>query len=946
MSGIQRWKEFEDWVEFYMPGEFVRVGEGTYEKVMNFGGPGAAVEYHFYARVSKGSEKIISGVNVEEERFNPVNKVIDVKDTPPECAWVYLGYVKMGRNYRRVTIEAPDGLKGLTLLCILEVQRHLETGEIERRISRTELSPEPGSGVPLGGVGAGKIELCRDGLFRNITINGNIDTPIHRSEGSFFAVHAEIKGRASGRIITSESLHNLMPMYHLKYDGIYPQVMLKSEDDGFPLRVEVRACGTILPHNIEDSSLPLALFRVRLQTVAEEPVKAAIAFSMENFLGCGGAICSFEERNTFDEGYYELWEERAGNNERPWKEKKFSGLIFEGGDKKESRSQGQYLLATNRTVSSFLSNWHFEEQENVWLKFADTGILPGSKGGPSHGERTAGAIAVTVDVHPDKPEDVCFVFAWYVPCFRQIEGQDYGHYYNNRFSSAEKIGIYGLENFDRLERESLQVPELLLKSSLPSWLTKSLCNDAYVFSTGTWLTRDGRFSVNESPTHMFGCMGTLDQKLYANHYYTLFYPELDRTELLAFARSQGKDGGIQHDLGYGHLEQKGKPSRWPDLSSALTLLSLKHYHMTGDKEYIDEVYPYLVRALLEYQSGLDNDGDGIANINGTGNTFDAEKFEGTCSYIASLWLAALKALEELARCRGDVKTQEICRATFTKARSSAIKELWNGRYFVNYYDTTTKQSCPNSHFSQLAGEFFGRLCSLGPLYGDHYVRQGVLSTLHLNYPPSLKFPTNEATPDGKMPYRKMWGWLPHARVLLGALPMYFGFQEEGFDSLIRMERVITDVNNDNRWDQRLFYEPDTGREHWGRFYMTAPATWYVYQAMLGYTWNKPEGILGIMPNLPQKLLPFEGPMFLPGFWAWIRVNREMSRIEIEFLKKFDKGLMVRELRLWSKLGKPAVVVDDIPVSAKYLLTDSMGMEERYSCKIDINQADRLVIFRE
>ena len=34
------------------------------------------------------------------------------------------------------------------------------------------------SGVPLGGIGAGKIEFCADGRFTNVTTNNNWDCPI------------------------------------------------------------------------------------------------------------------------------------------------------------------------------------------------------------------------------------------------------------------------------------------------------------------------------------------------------------------------------------------------------------------------------------------------------------------------------------------------------------------------------------------------------------------------------------------------------------------------------------------------------------------------------------------------------------------------------------------------------------------------------------------------
>jgi len=48
---------------------------------------------------------------------------------------------------------------------IVQPSRHRATGRYE-------------SGVPLGGIGAGKIEFCADGRFTNVTTNNNWDCPI------------------------------------------------------------------------------------------------------------------------------------------------------------------------------------------------------------------------------------------------------------------------------------------------------------------------------------------------------------------------------------------------------------------------------------------------------------------------------------------------------------------------------------------------------------------------------------------------------------------------------------------------------------------------------------------------------------------------------------------------------------------------------------------------
>lgn len=937
MKTVKRWFEYEDWTEFYNRRQIFCTGKGIYQVLVNFGGPGGATPYHFYARVKKGKENCIKDIKVEGEEFTAKNEVISVPGTPADFNWVYLGFLKTRRGYRMVRIYAPEGLSGLERLCVLEVLERLQSGEIERRISLEPKGGEPLSGVPLGGVGAGKIEFCRDGLFRNITINGNIDTPVWRSEGSFFMVRVEGRFGALSRIISSHPLHNIAPVEKIEFTGIYPVALLRASDRDFPLCVEIDATGPIIPQDIKNSSLPIALFNVRLMSMSEEKIKATAVFCMENFLGCGGSIA---KKENWDKGYYEFWEERKGNTELEWKGDGCSGMLFTGGKKEEKRSQGEYIIATDFKVSSVMGGIQIDNMATVWEKFTDTGRLPGVSNMPSAGEPTSGAIAVELEIKPGEVWDIKFVFIWYVPYFSQTGDIDYGHYYTNYFSSAGEIAEYGLKNFNFLKSCASELPSLLQKSTLPQWFSKTLCNDAYIFSTGTWLTKDGRFSVNESPTHMFGCMGTLDQKLYGNHYYSLFFPQLDRTELLAFAESQGEDGGIQHDLGYGYIDQKGVSVKWPDLSSALVILSLKHYQLTADEEYIKRVYPHLVKGLFEFQLGMDTDGDGIPNISGVGNTFDAEKFEGTCSYIATLWLSALKSLEKIAVYLNDKNTAERCRQLFNKARESAIRELWNGRYFINYFDTTKKTGCINSHISQVAGEFFGRLCGLGPLYGDHYVRESINSMLALNYHPRFIFPVNEATPEGKMPGRAMWGWLPHVRVFLGGLPLYFGFSEEGMDILAKIDRVITEYNDDNRWDIRLFYEPDTGRQHWGRFYMTAPATWCVYQALLGYKIDKPAGLFEIIPNLPETLLPFNGPLFLPDIWMWLEVDKEKRSIRMKTLKKFTDKLIITRLHLPLWNGTLTVYADGIYKKIEHTGTCHRG--EAYKCEINIAEITELL----
>jgi hypothetical protein len=259
--------------------------------------------------------------------------------------------------------------------------------------------------------------------------------------------------------------------------------------------------------------------------------------------------------------------------------------------------------------------------------------------------------------------------------------------------------------------------------------------------------------------------------------------------------------------------------------------------------------------------------------------------------------------------------------------------LWHGTYFANYYDVQRGLRNDNSHFSQLAGEFYSLLLGLGPCYGEAYALSAQRAVLGLNYHPSLVMPTNEATPEGRVPRRDVHGWLPHARVYLGGLSFLLGMAEEGLAALERMDRALVEVNHDNRWDQRLFYEPETGEQHWGTFYMTAPATWYCYSALLGVLWDKPEATLGLTPHLPPSLLPFQGPVFLPDLWLWLTVSQEQGEMSLRRIKLFGDSLPVRRLRLPQRKGEPRVVADQRLVPTRRIGAGYGYVE--YACELDL-----------
>ena len=119
------------------------------------------------------------------------------------------------------------------------------------------------TGIPLGGIGCGKVDLCRDGRFRNFSANNNQDMPFEQPAGIDGAYLAVARGDDLVSI-TSAPVAGARPCKDLTFDGRFPQVQL-SAPGCFPgVDAHVTAAGMFCPHDLRRSSIPGMLVRWHL----------------------------------------------------------------------------------------------------------------------------------------------------------------------------------------------------------------------------------------------------------------------------------------------------------------------------------------------------------------------------------------------------------------------------------------------------------------------------------------------------------------------------------------------------------------------------------------------------------------------------------------------------------------------------------------------------------
>lgn len=586
------------------------------------------------------------------------------------------------------------------------------------------------AGVPLGGIGAGKLEINNKGKLVNLTIFGNAGDPIPRARGFHVFVMPE---DSEPFFLEKELIVYGMERYEsddLIYEGAYPFFRLRGRKG--KVTAELEGFSPIIPRNLEDSTLPAAGFAVRVSGSG----RGLVAVSFPNLVG-SSPVGRIDERVEGGVRFRNLrlldFDPRKGE----------VSLLT---DAKGARVVVQYNINLKPEIvlrSSSLKEAH--ESGEPWLS-----LMKGDEPEGDVHEVTglwddpAGMLILPYE----EGAEARFVVSWYATG-RWIQ-HPYGFYYHRRFSSSLEVGEYFLREFDRLRRGSLALHDI--KANLPDWLKDAIINSAYILSASTILDERGRFGIYEAP-EVCPCVGTIAALCYEGGSLPLVmhFPELEKEFLRLLANSMRDDGYVPHDLGLHSLDLPidgtTAPPRWKDTNPTFVLLVYRYYKFTGDLDFVRELYPRLLKAL-EWELRQDRDGDGVPETEGDGDTgFDTTPIKGVDSYTTSLYIASLLALREIARALGDEGTIRRLDGLVEKARK-VYASLYNGKYFIAWRSKDEERTF--LFMAQLVGEWWVELLGLEKIIDEEKISSALKHLLEVNGRASPYCTPNMVEEDGRV----------------------------------------------------------------------------------------------------------------------------------------------------------------------------------------------------
>lgn len=534
-------------------------------------------------------------------------------------------------------------------------------------------------------------------------------------------------------------------------------------------------------------------------------------------------------------------------------------------------------------------------------------------------EPPRGALCRTLTLSPGASEQVTFLLTWYFPNHLALRGaDDLGHAYENWFTDASDVAGYVAERLEDLRTRTDAFRQALYGGTLPDWLADAVNAQLTTFFKSSFYVRDGRFGIWEG----LGCCGlqTLDVTYYGSFPIVVLFPELEKAQMrmtaafqltrespryeeyfLAFPRNKAAfqerlaaDPSLATDrarrlevyreiaaqTGYDAVGRI--PHFFPgsfatvdayhmiDLMPKFALLVYRDYVWTGDREYLEEMWPH-VRAAIDHNIGQDEQrvglpyhyGNEATDIPISSQTYDVWDFLGYSAYVCSIWLASLRAAEAMARQVGDEEYAAKMAALFARAQVKMEELLWNGEYYDLWNDPLRGQRNEYCMADQLSGEWYVNALALAEILPADHIRSALAAVNRYNRLPERGL-VNGVLPEGK---QATWAeavfGLPRnlqsdtpwtgTEYAVASLFIQEGLVEEGLG-------IARDV-----YDRHQRLGLTWNHYECGSHYYRAMAIWAVLQSLQGLQWDAVAGRLTLAPALDGQ--KHRSLVAVPGGWG-------------------------------------------------------------------------------
>lgn len=641
---------------------------------------------------------------------------------------------------------------------------------------------------PLGGIGTGNVSLGARGELRDWEIF-NSPAKGNSLPNTFFALRVQspdgapivraLEGRLKPPFNLSHGYHpsqngGLPRFAHSTLRGEYPFAWVDLEDPAVPVRVNLEAFTPLIPLNPDDSGIPCAVLTYTIHNTSDQPVALTLV----------GSLCNPVGGVQFDP-FMNIAPSSRGRTKNDYRDDPLMrGLFMSAAEiDADDLSYGNVSLVTTHadvTVKpAWLRSGWWDFLQEFWDDLADDGLLNDLHyDEPSPDRRPdTGSLGVRAELQPGESQSFRFVLSWYFPNRRnswrsesQIEnaiserqstpGSMAGgtiprivrNHYAARFGDSWAAAAYVINEWDRLETTTRQFHRALFDSTLPQYVLDSVsANIVSVRSNTCFWLEDGRFYGWEGCFDDAGCCAGSCTHVWSYAYTVAFlFPSLEREMRRIEFLIETDDDGFMNMRNFKSMDEEflwvwggQKPEAAVDGQLGSILRAYREWQLSGDRAWLQSLWAGIKRSIDYASAHWDSDQDGVLDGK-MHNTYDIE-FYGPNPLSCINYLAALRAVEEMAKVLGDTSAAERCHQTFERGSQRLDELLWNGEYYIQLIDDVNAYKYQHGLgclSDQLIGQFHAHVLGLGDLLPGEHVRTAIKSVFDHNFRTSFEDHSN------------------------------------------------------------------------------------------------------------------------------------------------------------------------------------------------------------
>lgn len=822
------------------------------------------------------------------------------------------------------------------------------------------------SGMALGGIGAGCLELRKDGCFYNWSIFNNFPKetgpeftlPVASfadpmASNLFFKVRYQVEGEEpkmklfqlpdgmneGGQMGIAYYFPWMKSVAGIDYSARFPFAKLVFSDPEMPFEVSMTAWSPFIPHDVKHSSLPAVFFDFSVESRTTRRVSITLMMSARNTVGF----------DTFEKWYQT--EVHSSANALT------VNMTCEAMDTKAS-NWGQIALSSVAGDSTYYCGWssihpYYEyvlrnaDLPNLDLTLGTKDMkkpmpawMPELEGFNTIDAGTGKKVVKTDKYDPDsrlfctvgrsfdltrekQVQNHTFLYSWNFPNlyasngFRKRSDIIEGHYYSRFFDTAFEVAQYAIEHRDDLHGRTKEFQDNFFDSSAAPFVLEQVNSQLNTFITSGRLVKSGDFGVLEglASTWAWGPIATIDVMLYGTAPIIALFPELQKSTMRCHSKAQNAKGQVAHGLEK-HFpiseDGPGKVSERIDLPGEYVLLILRDFFWSNDKDYLQELYPSLKKAIdynLQYRCLA---GDQIPIMTGIPqeSSYDNFPMYGYASYLLSQWVCVMAGAVQAAEVMGDTAAHAQYTAILDKARKAMEAKLWNGQYYRLYNNDWAPEKPVEKNegcfTDQMIGQWIARASALGNIHNPDHVRTALTSILAQSYQsgfglrncswPGAKFLSDVPKNTWVDQANTCWSGVELA---FASFLLYEGLYEQAMDVIRTVDTRYR--KNGLYWDHQEF----------GGHYFRAMSGWAIVNGFLGLGIN--QGLMQFNPQIPGSscklffAIPSGTAHFIkePGSVTLRCLTGTLVFDQIRIKGVFQGAAVLRSTELLSGAGKTA-----------------------------------------